>query len=57
MDLMDYDEFEQNLLIELVQFSIRNNVLDELKKSIPDDINDIITKIRDSRINSIIDEK
>lgn len=57
MDLMDYDEFEQNLLIELVQFSIRNNVLDELKNSIPDDINDIIIKIRDSRINSIIDEK
>jgi len=57
MDLMDYDEFEQNLLVELVQFSIRNNVLDELKNSIPDDINDIVIKIRDSRINSIIDEK
>jgi hypothetical protein len=54
---MDYDEFEQNLLVELVQFSIRNNVLDELKNSIPDDINDIVIKIRDSRINSIIDEK
>jgi hypothetical protein len=59
---LDYDEFIESILTELVKYSDNNNLLPDLlehlqKSDIKDDINQVLSKIRDSKINSILDER
>ena len=59
---LDYDKFIESLLVELVKHSDENNLLPELldhlqNSDIKDDINNVLSKIRDSKINSILDER
>ena len=59
---LDYDEFIESILTELVIYSDNNNLLPDLlehlqKSDIKDDINQVLSKIRDSKINSILDER
>jgi hypothetical protein len=59
---LDYDEFMESILIELVKHSDSNNLLPELlehlqNSDIKDDINQVLSKIRDSKINTILDER
>jgi 23S rRNA maturation-related 3'-5' exoribonuclease YhaM len=59
---LDYDEFIEAILIELVKHSDNNNLLPMLlehlqNSDIKDDINQVLSKIRDSKINSILDER
>jgi len=59
---LDYDEFIESILIELVKHSdnkkLLPDLLDHLQNSdIKDDINNVLSKIRDSKINTILDER
>ena len=59
---LDYDEFIELILIELVKHSDECNLLPTLlehlqNSNIKDDINNVLSKIRDSKINSILDER
>ena len=59
---LDYDEFIESILIELVKHSdnkkLLPDLLDHLQNSdIKDDINNVLSKIRDSKINNILDER
>jgi hypothetical protein len=59
---LDYDKFIESILVELVKHSDENNLLPELldhlqNSDIKDDINNVLSKIRDSKINSILDER
>lgn len=59
---LDYDEFIEYILIELVKYSDNNNLLPMLLEHLQnsntkDDINKVLSKIRDSKINSILDER
>lgn len=59
---LDYDEFIESILIELVKYSDNNNLLPMLLEHLQnsntkDDINKVLSKIRDSKINSILDER
>ena len=59
---LDYDEFIESILIELVKNSdnkkLLPDLLDHLQNSdIKDDINNVLSKIRDSKINNILDER
>ena len=59
---LDYDGFIESILIELVKHSdnkkLLPDLLDHLQNSdIKDDINNVLSKIRDSKINSILDER
>jgi len=59
---LDYDEFIQSILVELVKHSddmkLLPDLLEHLQNSdIKDDINNVLSKIRDSKINSILDER
>jgi len=59
---LDYDEFIESILVELVKHSenkkLLPDLLDHLQNSdIKDDINNVLSKIRDSKINSILDER
>ena len=59
---LDYGEFIESILVELVKHSDENNLLPELldhlqNSDIKDDINNVLSKIRDSKINSILDER
>ena len=59
---LDYDKFIESILVELVKHSDENNLLPELldhlqNSDIKDDINNVLSKIRDSKINIILDER
>ena len=59
---LDYDKFIESILVELVKHSDENNLLPELldhlqNSDIKDDINNVLSKIRDSKINNILDER
>lgn len=59
---LDYYGFIESILIELVKHSdnkkLLPDLLDHLQNSdIKDDINNVLSKIRDSKINSILDER
>jgi hypothetical protein len=59
---LDYDEFIEAILIELVKHSDNKKLLIDLlehlqNSDIKDDINNVLSKIRDSKIKSILDER
>jgi len=59
---LDYDKFIESILVELVKHSddmkLLPDLLEHLQNSdIKDDINNVLSKIRDSKINSILDER
>ena len=59
---LDYDEFIEYILIELVKHSDNKKLLPDLlehlqNSDIKDDINNVLSKIRDSKINNILDER
>ena len=59
---VDYDEFIESILVELVKHSDTKKLLPDLlehlqNSDIKDDINNVLSKIRDSKINSILDER
>ena len=59
---LDYDEFIESILVELVKHSDTKKLLPDLiehlqNSDIKDDINNVLSKIRDSKINSILDER
>jgi hypothetical protein len=58
---LDYEEFMETILIELVKNSDINNLLPMLlehlqNSDIKDNINNALSKIRDSKIKNILDE-
>jgi hypothetical protein len=59
---LDYDKFIESILVELVKHSDNKKLLPDLlehlqNSDIKDDINNVLSKIRDSKINSILDER
>ena len=59
---LDYDEFIESILVELVKHSDTKKLLPDLiehlqNSDIKDDINQVLSKIRDSKINTILDER
>jgi 23S rRNA maturation-related 3'-5' exoribonuclease YhaM len=59
---LDYDKFIESILVELVKHSDNKKLLPDLlehlqNSDIKDDINQVLSKIRDSKINSILDER
>ena len=59
---LDYDKFIESILVELVKHSDTKKLLPDLiehlqNSDIKDDINNVLSKIRDSKINSILDER
>ena len=59
---LDYYGFIESILIELVKHSDNKKLLPDLlehlqNSDIKDDINNVLSKIRDSKINSILDER
>ena len=59
---LDYDGFIESILIELVKHSDNKKLLPDLlehlqNSDIKDDINNVLSKIRDSKINNILDER
>ena len=59
---LDYDEFIESILIELVKHSDNKKLLPDLlehlqNSDIKDYINNVLSKIRDSKINNILDER
>lgn len=59
---LDYDEFIESILVELVKHSDTKKLLPDLiehlqNSDIKGDINNVLSKIRDSKINSILDER
>jgi len=59
---LDYDEFIESILVELVKHSDTKKLLPDLiehlqNSDIKDDINNVLSKMRDSKINSILDER
>jgi hypothetical protein len=59
---LDYDKFIESILVELVKYSDNKKLLPDLlehlqNSDIKDDINQVLSKIRDSKINSILDER
>jgi hypothetical protein len=59
---LDYDKFIESILVELVKYSDNKKLLPDLlehlqNSDIKDDINNVLSKIRDSKINTILDER
>jgi hypothetical protein len=59
---LDYDKFIESILVELVKHSDNKKLLPDLlehlqNSDIKDDINNVLSKIRDSKINTILDER
>ena len=59
---LDYDEFIESILIELVKHSDNKKLLPDLLEHLQNsdikyDINNVLSKIRDSKINNILDER
>jgi hypothetical protein len=59
---LDYDKFIESILVELVKYSYNKKLLPDLlehlqNSDIKDDINQVLSKIRDSKINTILDER